>query len=203
MFTGIVTDVGRVRAIDRQGDWRFEIETAFDPDTIDIGASIICSGACLTVIARGMAGNQPWFAVEVSEETRRATTLGEWAQGTPINLERSLKVGDELGGHIVLGHVDGVGEVVSITPENESLCYRFKAPKALMGQIASKGSIAVDGVSLTVNSVGPDWFEVNVIPHTRKVTTFGRLEAGAHVNLEVDVLSRYIAQAQKVSQGAA
>ena len=198
MFTGIVTDMGRVKALEKRGDWRIEIETAYDADTIDIGASIICSGACLTVVARGTAGNRHWFAVDVSEETRRVTTIGDWVQGSRINLERSLKVGDELGGHIVLGHVDGVGAVESIAPENESLRYRFKAPKELMAQIASKGSIAVDGVSLTVNAVGNDWFEVNIIPHTRTVTTFGVLQPGSKVNLEIDVLARYVARAREV-----
>jgi len=198
MFTGIVTDVGQVRALEKKGDWRVEIETAYDPETIDIGASIICSGACLTVVARGAAGNQHWFAVDVSEETRRASTLGGWQVGLPINLERSLKVGDELGGHIVLGHVDGVGEVLSIMPENDSLRYRFGMPKPLAAQIASKGSITVDGVSLTVNATGKDWFEVNIIPHTRKVTTFGRLKVADKVNLEIDVLARYVARAREL-----
>jgi riboflavin synthase len=198
MFTGIVTDVGHVRSLEKKGDWRVEIETAYDPETIDIGASIICSGACLTVVARGMAGNQHWFAVDVSEETRRASTLGGWKAGQPVNLERSLKVGDELGGHIVLGHVDGVGEVIGITPENDSLRYRFALPRALAVQIASKGSITVDGVSLTVNAIGSDWFEVNIIPHTRKVTTFGTLKVGDEVNLEVDVLARYVARAREL-----
>jgi riboflavin synthase len=198
MFTGIVTDVGRVKALEKRGDWRVEIETGYDPVTIDIGASIICSGACLTVVARGAAGNKHWFAVDVSEETRRVTTLGEWNPGSPINLERSLKVGDELGGHIVLGHVDGVGTVASVTPENDSLRYRLTAPKSLMTQIAPKGSIAVDGVSLTVNAVGPNWFEVNIIPHTQQVTTFGELKPGSKVNLEVDVLARYVARAREV-----
>jgi riboflavin synthase len=198
MFTGIVTDVGHVKALEKHGDWRVEIETAYDAATIDIGASIICSGACLTVVARGASSNKHWFAVDVSEETRRVTTLGEWQKGTPINLERSLKVGDELGGHIVLGHVDGVGTVQSVTPENDSLRYRFSAPKSLIGQIAPKGSIAVDGVSLTVNAVGPDWFEVNIIPHTRQVTTFSELKPGSKVNLEVDVLARYVARAREV-----
>ena len=199
MFTGIVTDVGRVKALEKRGDWRVEIETAYDASTIDIGASIICSGACLTVVARGTQGNNHWFAVDVSDETRRVTTLGSWQLGSPVNLERSLKVGDELGGHIVLGHVDGVGTVESVVPENDSLRYRFKVPKQLMAQIASKGSIAVDGVSLTVNAIGPDWFEVNIIPHTREVTTFGTLAAGSKVNLEVDVLARYVARAREVA----
>lgn len=199
MFTGIVTDVGLIRSVSKPNDWRLEIETAYDPSSIDIGASIICSGACLTVVARGVSGNTHWFAVDVSEETRRATTLGSWQAGTPVNLERSLKVGDELGGHIVLGHVDGVGEIVSISPENGSLRYRFWAPKALMSQIAQKGSIAVDGVSLTVNAIGGDWFEVNIIPHTRRATTFGSLKTGDKVNLEVDVLARYVARAREVA----
>lgn len=199
MFTGIVTDVGRVRSLKEAGDLRIEIETAFDPSTIDVGASIICSGVCLTVVARGAAGGTHWFAVEVSQETLRATTIGGWQPGTQINLERSLKVGDELGGHIVLGHVDGVGEVLSIVPEEGSLRYRFRAPKSLMPQIAPKGSVAVDGVSLTVNAVGPDWFEVNIIPHTRQMTTFGDRKTGDKVNLKIDVLARYVARAREVA----
>jgi len=198
MFTGIVTDVGQVQALDKKGDWRVEIETAYDPETIDIGASIICAGACLTVVARGATGNHQWFAVEVSEETRRSSTLGSWRIGLPINLERSLKVGDELGGHIVLGHVDGIAGVLTVTPENGSLRYRFSMPKLLAAQVASKGSITVDGVSLTVNAVGADWFEVNIIPHTQQVTTLGHLKAGDQVNLEVDVLARYVARAREL-----
>jgi riboflavin synthase len=194
MFTGIVTDVGRIRALTPAGDWRCEIACASNPSTIALGASIMCAGVCLTVVARGAEGDGAWFAVEVSEATRRATTLSAWKIGGRVNLERSLRVGDELGGHIVLGHVDGVGEVRSISPENQSLSFRFGAPEALSPMIAEKGSIAIDGVSLTVNAVGPNWFDVNIIPHTRELTTFGAAKEGDRVNLEVDVLARYVAR---------
>lgn len=194
MFTGIVTDVGQVRSIVRKADWRCEIASRYDAGSIDIGASISCAGVCLTVVSRGEAPNGSWFAVEVSEETRRATTIADWQEGQAVNLERSLKVGEEIGGHIVLGHVDAVGTVKGILPENGSLKYRFEMPARLAPMIAEKGSIAVDGVSLTVNAVGPDWFEVNLVPHTLKVTTFGTRVAGERVNIEVDVLARYVAR---------
>jgi riboflavin synthase len=194
MFTGIVTDIGEVKALSRQGDWRCEIASHFDPKMIDLGASILCSGVCLSVVACAAEGGGARLAVDISEETRRASALGAWGVGTRLNLERSLRVGDELGGHIVLGHVDGVGAVRVITPENTSLLYRFGAPERLMPMIAEKGSIAVDGVSLTVNAVGEDWFEVNIIPHTRKLTTFATSTIGDPVNLEVDVLARYVAR---------
>jgi riboflavin synthase len=194
MFTGIVTDIGTIGKLARDGDWRCEIACRYDPGTIDIGASILCAGVCLTVVARGADGDCGWFAVEVSEETRRATTLSGWRAGDKINLERSLRVGDELGGHIVLGHVDGVGEIREVSPENESLRFRFGAPEKLMPMIAEKGSIAIDGVSLTVNGVGASWFDVNIIPHTRKLTTFGARKEGDQVNLEIDVLARYVAR---------
>jgi riboflavin synthase len=194
MFTGIVTDIGTIRALARDGDWRCEIACRYDPGTIDIGASMLCAGVCLTVVARGADADSGWFAVEVSEETRRATTLCGWRTGVTVNLERSLRVGDELGGHIVLGHVDGVGEIRGVTPENESLRFRFGAPERLMPMIAEKGSVAIDGVSLTVNGVGANWFEANIIPHTRKLTTFGARTEGDLVNLEVDVLARYVSR---------
>lgn len=191
MFTGIVTDVGRVRAIrDTNRDRRFEIETAFDIATIDIGASISHAGCCLTVVDKG----PNWFAVEVSGETLSMTTLGQWREGAPVNLERAARVGDEMGGHIVSGHVDGVGEVVSVTPEGGSRRVEIRAPRPLHRYIAPKGSITVEGVSLTVNTVGDDIFGVNIIPHTLEVTTLGGLEAGARVNLEIDMLARYLAR---------
>lgn len=194
MFTGIVTDIGTIKKLTPAGDWRAEIACAYDAASIALGASIMCAGVCLTVVARGAEDKGAWFAVEVSEETRRATTLSAWRAGQRLNLERSLKVGDEIGGHIVLGHVDGVGEIKSIAPENESLRFRFGAPDALMPMIAEKGSIAIDGVSLTVNAAGASWFEVNIIPHTRAVTTFGAAKEGDRVNIEVDVLARYVAR---------
>lgn len=197
MFTGIVTDVGVVRSVKKAGDTRFVIETSYDPDSIEIGASIACGGACLTVIEKGLDGQKGWFAAEASAETLGCTSLGGWKVGTKINLERSLKVGDEIGGHIVSGHVDGVGRVRSMTPEGDSIRYVFEAPAALMKHIASKGSIAVEGVSLTVNEVEDDSFGVNLIPHTRTVTSFGAVKVGDAVNLEIDVLARYVARLQE------
>lgn len=191
MFTGIVTDVGRVRAIrDTNRDRRFEIETRFDLSTIDIGASVSHAGCCLTVVEKG-AG---WFAVEVSGETLAMSTLSGWKEGDPVNLERAAKVGDELGGHIVSGHVDGVGEVLSIESEGGSHRVRIRAPRPLHRYIAPKGSITVEGVSLTVNEVDDDVFGVNLIPHTWDVTTLGTLKPGGRVNLEIDMLARYLAR---------
>lgn len=190
MFTGIITDVGRVRAVERQGDTRFTIETAFDTETVPIGASIAHSGVCLTVIEKGPG----WFVVQASGETLSKTTLGSWDAGTRINLERALKVGDELGGHIVSGHVDGVGELAAIRPDGESIRLTFAVPASLSKYIASKGSVAIDGVSLTVNEVEGDSFGVNIIPHTQTATTFGTLKVGDRVNLEIDMLARYVAR---------
>ncbi len=191
MFTGIVTDVGRVRAIrDTDRDRRFEIETRFDVGSIDIGASISHAGVCLTVVEKG----EGWFAVEVSGETLSKTTLEAWAPGRRVNLERAARVGDELGGHIVSGHVDGLGEVVSVAADGEGWRVRVKAPAALAPLIAQKGSIAINGVSLTVNEVEGDTFGVLIIPHTWQVTTLSRLTPGARVNLEVDMLARYVAR---------
>ena len=191
MFTGIVTDVGRVKSVrDTNRDRRFEIETAFDTATIDLGASISHAGCCLTVVEKGPG----WFAVEVSGETLSLTTLSDWTEGRSVNLERAAKVGDELGGHIVSGHVDGVGEVISIESEGGSHRVRVRVPKPLHRFIAPKGSITVEGVSLTVNEVEDDVFGVNLIPHTWDVTTLGRLEVASRVNLEIDMLARYLAR---------
>jgi riboflavin synthase len=191
MFTGIVTDVGRVRAIrDTNRDRRFEIETNFDLAEVEIGASISHAGCCLTVVEKG----EHWFAVEVSGETLAVTTLGDWAQGRRVNLERAARVGDELGGHIVSGHVDGIGEVLSVLAEGGSHRVRIRAPKPLHRFIAPKGSITVEGVSLTVNDVEDDVFGVNLIPHTWDVTTLGELRPGSRVNLEIDMLARYLAR---------
>ena len=196
MFTGIITDIGKVRAIkDTNRDRRFEIETAYDLATIDIGASIAHSGCCLTVVEKG----EGWFAVEVSGESLSLTTLDQWAVGGRINLERATKVGDELGGHIVSGHVDGLGEVVSVTVEGGSHRVKVRVPRPLHRYIAPKGSIAVEGVSLTVNEVEDEVFGVNIIPHTWDVTTLGQLVAGAKVNLEIDVLARYAARWQETA----
>lgn len=191
MFTGIVTDVGRVRAVrETERDRRFEIETGFDTSTIDIGASVSHAGCCLTVVEKGPG----WFAVEVSNETLSRTTLGEWHVGRRVNLERAAKVGDELGGHIVSGHVDGVGEVLSVQSEGGSYRVRIRAPRPLHRYIAEKGSVAIEGVSLTVNEVEDDVFGVNLIPHTWDVTTLSELKPGARVNLEIDMLARYLAR---------
>lgn len=198
MFTGIVTDIGRVRSVSGAGeghDVRFEIATAYDTAKLADGASVCCAGVCLTVIARGPG----WFAVEASAETLARTTLGEWRVDTPINLERALKMGDELGGHIVSGHVDGVGETVARRPEAGSIRLEILAPASIGRFIAVKGSIAVDGVSLTVNEVrdrrdGAAVFGVNVIAHTLAATTLGALAPARRVNLEVDTLARYVAR---------
>ncbi|HYD31583.1 MAG TPA: riboflavin synthase [Azospirillaceae bacterium] len=190
MFTGIITDVGRVVAVEKKGDTRFTIATAYDLSTVEIGASIAHNGVCLTVVATG----QETFDIQVSAETLSKTTLGDWQVGTPVNLERSLKLGDELGGHLVYGHVDGVATIVSIMPDGESLRFTYEAPATLAKYIASKGSIALDGVSLTVNEVDGPRFGINIIPHTQAVTTFGAAKPGDRVNLEVDMLARYVAR---------
>ncbi|THD62931.1 riboflavin synthase [Phenylobacterium sp.] len=196
MFTGIVTDVGRVRAVrDTDRDRRFEIETAYDLAGVDIGASISHAGCCLTVVEKG----EGWFAVEVSGETLGLTTLDAWTEGRRVNLERAAKVGDELGGHIVSGHVDGIGEVLSVAAEGGSHRVRIRAPRPLHRFIAPKGSITVEGVSLTVNEVKDDVFGVNLIPHTWEATTLGELTAGSRVNLEIDMLARYLARFQETA----
>jgi riboflavin synthase len=193
MFTGIITDVGKVRRVERRGDTHLVIATHYDVGAIDIGASIACSGVCLTVAEKGATG-EPWFAVTASTETLSKTTLGSWKAGDPVNLERPLKLGDELGGHIVAGHIDGVAEIVSVAPEGESRRVTFSAPPDLARFIAPKGSVALDGVSLTVNEVNGSTFGVNLIPHTLSVTTFGAARAGGKVNLEVDLMARYVAR---------
>ncbi|MCB2100951.1 MAG: riboflavin synthase [Rhodobacterales bacterium] len=190
MFTGIITDLGQVRAVERPGDTRFEFSTHYDTEGIDIGASICCSGACMTVVETGPG----WFAIMASGESLSKTTMGSWSVGTPVNFERALAVGDELGGHIVSGHVDGVGRVVSVTPEGDSKRFVFEVPEGLKRFIAPKGSVAVDGVSLTVNEVEGARFGVNIIPHTQEVTTLGKLAPGDAVNLEIDMLARYVAR---------
>ena len=191
MFTGIVTDIGRVRSVRQtERDRRYEIETAWDTATIDLGAAISHAGCCLTVTEKGPG----WFAVEVSGETLSKTTLGDWREGDRVNLERAAKLGDEMGGHVVSGHVDGLGRVVSVTPDGGSHRIEIEAPEPLHRYIAPKGSITVEGVSLTVNEVEDDVFGVNLIPHTWDVTTLGELKAGGRVNLEIDMLARYLAR---------
>ncbi|MBM3581441.1 MAG: riboflavin synthase [Alphaproteobacteria bacterium] len=198
MFTGIVSDLGRVRAIKpgvmpsgmRLHDARYEFETGYDTATLALGASVCCSGACLTVIDKGPG----WFAATVSAETLARTTLGRWSAGTPVNFERALRAGDELGGHIVTGHVDGVAELKSAREEGGSLRLVFAPPAHLARFIAAKGSVALDGVSLTVNEVAATGFGINLIPHTRAATTLGALALSDAVNLEIDPLAGYVAR---------
>lgn len=179
-----------MRSREERGDWRFVIETAYDLSSVALGASIACSGACLTVVEKAAGA----FAVDVSAETLSKTTLGGWREGTAVNLERPLKIGDELGGHLVSGHVDGVAEVIERRPEGDSIRFAFRLPPALAPYVAAKGSVALDGVSLTVNEVASETFGVNVIPHTAEVTTFGGLQPGDRVNVEIDLLARYLAR---------
>lgn len=192
MFTGIITDIGTIERVEQRGDLRVVIATGYDTATIDFGASIACSGVCLTVVDKG----QGWFAVDVSGETVSRTAPGQWTAGARLNLERAMKLGEEMGGHIVTGHVDGVGEVIGICPEGDSRRVGIRLPHALAPFVAAKGSITIDGVSLTVNDVadrddGTD-IAVNLIPHTSAVTTLGTLSPGRAVNIEIDVLARYL-----------
>lgn len=188
MFTGIVTDLGSLRAIEQQADARFVFQTGYETAEIAMGASIACSGVCLTVVDKGTG----WFAADVSGETLSKTTLGDWQPGTAVNFERSLRLGDELGGHLVSGHVDGVATVVSHQPEEGSLRLGFEVPAELAKFIAPKGSVALDGVSLTVNEVEGQRFGINLIPHTAEATTLGEKQTGDRVNLEIDQLARYV-----------
>ena len=192
MFTGIITDIGTVTAVEMRGDMRARIACRYDMAGVDLGASIACDGVCLTVIAKG----PDWFEVDISAETLDKTSIGAngWAAGQRINLERALRVGDELGGHIVSGHVDGVARIVEARPEGDSLRLTFEAPAALARFIAPKGSVALNGTSLTVNEVQGNRFGVNLIPHTREVTTWGAAGVGDAVNLEIDTLARYVAR---------
>ncbi len=193
MFTGIVTDMGEVLSLRQEGDLRVRIGTRYDVSRMDIGASIACEGVCLTVVDLGQdPGN--WFDVQISAETVSKTNLAAWHPGVRINLERSLKVGDELGGHIVSGHIDGVAEVVGVRPEGDSLRVTFRAPDALAKFIAPKGSVALNGTSLTVNEVDGAEFGINFIPHTQSVTTWGKVAVGDRVNLEVDTMARYVSR---------
>jgi riboflavin synthase len=196
MFTGIVTDMGEVTAVElrAEGLARLKIVCGYDPDTIDIGASIACSGVCLTVVGRGRDGNRGWFALDAAAETLRVTTVATWRAGTRVNLERALKVGDELGGHIVAGHADGVAQVTAREDLTDMVRFTFRAPAELARFIAPKGSVALDGVSLTVNEVAGDVFSVLIIPHTLAATTLGALGTGDTVNLEVDLMARYAAR---------
>jgi riboflavin synthase len=193
MFTGIVTDIGTVKSSEQRGDLRLVIATGYDLDTVELGASIACSGVCLTVVDKG----DDWFAVDLSGETVARTAAERWREGSRLNLERSLRLGDEVGGHIVTGHVDAVGEVIGVCPEGGSQRIGIMVPRTLGPMIAAKGSVALDGASMTVNDVrdaedGSTHFSINVIPHTASHTTLGQLTAGAQLNVEVDVLARYI-----------
>ena len=190
MFTGIITDIGTVRAFEKKGDTRIEITSRIDTASINIGASICCSGVCLTVIER----QDDWFAVEASGETLSKTILGSWSLDTPVNLERALKVGDEMGGHVVSGHVDGTAKVTDVYKEGGSLRINFKTHDVLKCFVAPKGSVTLNGVSLTVNEVEWDSFGVNWVPHTQVETTLGKLSNGEMINVEIDMLARYVAR---------
>lgn len=190
MFTGIITDLGRVRAIAFGPTTRLEIATAYDTDGVALGASVACSGCCLSVVEKGPG----WLAFEASRETLDKTNLGDWQIGRPVNLERALKLGDELGGHLVSGHVDGVGRILSITPDGGSLRIEVEAPTEMARMIAPKGSIVLDGISLTVNEVAGNRFGVNIIPITQTATNLGQAKAGDRVNLEIDLIARYVAR---------
>ena len=190
MFTGIITDMGHIRAVEQRGDMRARISTGYDTAKIEIGASIACDGVCLTVVGLG----SDWFDVDISAETVSKTNLSSWAEGKRVNLERALKVGDELGGHIVSGHVDGQAEVVDLRDEGDSTRVTLRAPEDLARFIAAKGSVALNGTSLTVNEVADREFGINFIPHTKQVTTWGDVSVGDMVNLEIDTLARYVAR---------
>lgn len=192
MFTGIITDIGNVRAVEMRGDMRARIACAYQMAGVDLGASIACDGVCLTVVAKG----DDWFDVDISAETLSKTNIGTngWSEGQRLNLERALRVGDELGGHIVSGHVDGVARIVEMHDDGDSLRVTFEAPKELARYIAPKGSVALNGTSLTVNEVAGNRFGVNLIPHTQDVTTWGDIKVGDAINLEIDTLARYVAR---------
>jgi riboflavin synthase len=196
MFTGIIQDIGIVKSIEKRGDTRIEIATGLDLSKTPLGASICCSGVCLTVVQKGV----DWFAVDVSQETLSRSGLGLWKTGSKMNLEPSLKLGDELGGHFVFGHVDAQAKIKDVKPEGDSLKITIEAPGALAGFIAEKGSVSLDGVSLTVNSVSGNQFSVNIIPHTAEKTTIGSVKTGDQVNIEIDMLARYVARALGMNQ---
>jgi len=202
LFTGIISNLGEILHVTEksEGLCRVTIKSGYDPNKIAIGASIACSGICLTVVARGRTRQRRFFAVDVAAETLRVTTAGGWRSGTRLNLERSLRLGDELGGHLVSGHVDGIAELVARKDLPDMAQMSFRVPRALSRFIAPKGSVTLDGVSLTVNAVKGDTFSMLIIPHTLKVTTFGALRKGARVNLEVDQMARYAARLLAATQ---
>lgn len=197
MFTGIITDIGHVIAVSRKADVLFRISTGLDIANVAVGASVCCSGVCLTVIDKGRLDWKDWFVVSASSETLSRTTLSEWGMGTEVNLEKSLKMGDEMGGHIVTGHVDCATSVLSREQDGASVQFTFALPPTALGMIASKGSVTLDGVSLTVNEAGKESFSVNIIPHTQQTTTLGKKQIGDRLNLEIDVLARYVANYQE------
>lgn len=194
MFTGLIQNIGTIQSIQKDGDWSIRIGTGLNMAEHDIGASIACSGCCLTVIEKG----DGWFDVQVSAESLDKTNIASWEKGTPVNLEPSLRMGDELGGHFVFGHVDGLAELIDIKPDQDSHILTIKPPKPLMQYIASKGSVALNGVSLTVNDISNDTFTVNIIPHTWDHTTFGQAKAGDHLNIEIDMLARYVSRQMEI-----
>jgi len=196
MFTGIITDVGQIVSMEKSGDTKIKIKTAFETSNIDIGASIACSGPCLTVTDKG----EDWFAVEASDETLSCTNLSDWKEGAAVNLERALKIGDELGGHVVTGHVDAVITLTDMTEIGDSTKLTLSLPADYAAFVAAKGSVTLDGVSLTVNEVGDDFFCVNIISHTKANTTFEHLKVGQRINFEIDVLARYVARMTEVKQ---
>jgi riboflavin synthase len=205
MFTGIITDIGTVTAVERLGDLRLRVASGYDMATVDLGASIACSGVCLTVVDKSAPGEAGWFTVDVSAESISRTAAGLWVEGARLNLERAMRLGEELGGHIVTGHVDGIGTIAEVTPEGDSLRVTIAAPADLAPYLAPKGSITVDGISLTVNTVedladGSVRFGLNIIPHTAAVTTFDSLAPGRAVNLEIDVLARYLGRMEQLRE---
>ena len=210
MFTGIISDIGTISRVEQAGDMRVVIDCGYDTAGIDLGASIACSGVCLTVVDKAAAGSPGWFAVDVSGETRARTAEGQWVEGRRLNLERALRLGDELGGHIVTGHVDGLAEVVRVESDGDSTRLEIAVPAALAPFVAAKGSVTVDGVSLTVNRVldddsdggeGRTWMSLNIIPHTQGATTLGTLTPGQSVNIEIDVLARYLMRMETYRRG--
>lgn len=201
MFTGIITDLGTILSIEERGDRRVRIATRYDTSKIDMGASIASDGCCLTVVDKGTNDTGHWYDVDISAESLRMTNLGNWEIGSRVNLERSLRLGDEMGGHLVSGHVDGVAKITKMEAEGDSTKYVFQAPKHLAKFIAPKGSIALNGTSLTVNQVEDTEFSVNIIPHTKEVTTWGLSEIGHHVNLEIDTVARYVARLTEYQNG--
>jgi riboflavin synthase len=201
MFTGIITDIGKIEAVEQKGDLRVRIGTEYAPDSIDLGASIACDGVCLTVVDRGTGPTGGWFDVDLSAETVSKTTAATWAPGGRLNLERALRMGDELGGHIVSGHVDGTARIVAADESGDSTTMTFEVPAGLARFIAPKGSVALNGTSLTVNDVADNRFTVNFIPHTKGHTTWGQLAVGDAVNLEIDTLARYVARLEDMRKG--